>query len=112
VFDFFIQCKVYLQLLILVIESGKENTSTAMSMLLKALCEACYITTDQMTQGFVRVLDNLSDIQLDSPQAFATFDNFADVCFNQGFLPNRVLKELPGRLDCSLQDNIMSKRNF
>lgn len=83
-----------------------------MSMLLKALCEACYITTDQMTQGFVRVLDNLSDIQLDSPQAFATFDNFADVCFNQGFLPNRVLKELPGRLDCSLQDSIMSKRNF
>lgn len=89
---------MWLQMLILVIESGKEATAQAMSNLLKALYDACYITTDQMTQGFVRVLDNLTDIQLDSPLAVETFDSFADVCFKQGFLPNRVLKELPGRL--------------
>lgn len=86
-----------LQLLILVIESGKAETAVAMSKLLQSLYEACYVTSDQLTQGFVRVLDNISDIQLDAPHAYQTFDNFADVCFNKGFLPNRVLKELPGR---------------
>ena len=91
---------INLQLLVLVIESGKEQTAVAMSNLLKAFYDACYITTDQMTQGFVRVLDNLTDIQLDAPQAFNSFDNFADICFKQGFLPNRVLKELPGRSVC------------
>lgn len=88
---------ILLQLLILVIESNKEQTAEAMSNLLKTFYDACYITTDQMTQGFVRVLDNIQDIQLDAPLAYETFDKFADICFNQGFLPNRVLKELPGR---------------
>lgn len=68
-----------------------------MSNLLKALYEGGYVTSDQMAQGFVRVLDNISDIQLDVPQAYQTFDNFAEVCFSKGFLPNRVIKELPGR---------------
>ncbi|XP_067935459.1 programmed cell death protein 4-like [Watersipora subatra] len=85
------------ELLILVIESGKEQTATAMAALLKAFYDACYITSDQMAQGFVRVLDNLNDIQLDAPQAVNSFDNFADICFAKGILPNRVLKELPGR---------------
>lgn len=84
-------------MLILVIESNKEKTATTMSGLLKTLCDACYLTTDQLTQGFVRVLDNIQDIQLDAPMAYDTFDKFADICYNQGFLPNRVLKELPGR---------------
>ena len=89
---------VCLQLLILVIESTKEQTAEALSTLLKNLYDACYLTTDQLTQGFVRVLDNIQDIQLDVPKAYETFDKFADTCFNKGFLPNRVLKELPGRL--------------
>jgi len=80
-----------------VIESGKEETATRMAKLMKTLCEACYITSDQLTAGFVRVLDNIADIQLDVPHAYTTFDEFADICFNAGFLPNRVLKELPGR---------------
>lgn len=90
----------FLQLLILVIEANKQETATAMAKLLQSLYEACYVTSDQMTQGFVRVLDNISDIQLDVPHAYQTFDNFADVCFSMGFLPNRVLKELPGRSVC------------
>jgi programmed cell death protein 4 len=84
----------------MVIESGKESTATALSKLLQSLYDAGYVTSDQLTQGFVRVLDNISDIQLDVPLAYQTFDNFADICFNKGFLPNRVLKELPGRLVC------------
>jgi len=85
------------ELLILVIESTKEQTGEALSVLLKDLYDACYLTTDQLTQGFVRVLDNIQDIQLDAPKAYETFDKFADTCYNKGFLPNRVLKELPGR---------------
>ena len=65
---------VCLQLLILVIESTKEQTAEALSTLLKNLYDACYLTTDQLTQGFVRVLDNIQDIQLDVPKAYETFD--------------------------------------
>lgn len=81
----------------LVIDSGKEQTAEALAQLLKALCDACYITSDQLTQGFVRILDNIADIQLDAPHASQTFDEFSDICFAKGFLPNSVLKELPGK---------------
>ena len=54
----------------------------------------------------MRVYDNIGDISLDVPNAYALMEKFAMLCNKEGFISDALLKDLPQRyfqfLSCSL----------
>lgn len=79
------------------LEANTTSTEEALCDLLKAFDQAILITPDQMERGFLRVFDDLPDIQMDVPLAYIILDRFVDRCQKAGFLTEKVLEKMPNR---------------
>lgn len=82
---------------------GIENTKkpgelTAIANLLKALSDINLISVDQMKKGFLRLFNEIPDIHIDVPHAYATLEKFMQCCFAiKLFLPRDVINSVPSR---------------
>lgn len=79
------------------IESVSATKEEAICNLLKAFDSACILTTDQMERGFQRVFDDMADICLDVPLAYIMLDRFIDRCYKEGFLTEKIVRNMPTR---------------
>ncbi|GFS90663.1 programmed cell death protein 4 [Nephila pilipes] len=83
--------------LIMVIEDMRENSMDLMCKLFQVLASTVIVTPDQMTRGFLRVYDEMSDICIDVPQAYVVLEKFITKCNTAGFLTEEVVKKMPSR---------------
>lgn len=81
----------------MVLEDGTERAATRMCQLLKSLSDAIIITPQQMSQGFKRVFDNMTDITLDVPNAYFYLERFTEMCRTEKFMPDDVYRDVPMR---------------
>ena len=77
----------------MVIESGEEKCSAQTCALLSHL--ASVVTTDQITQGFSRILAQMPYILLDVPTAYTHHEDFAVRCTREGFCPPLYSRSCP-----------------
>ena len=61
---------LFLQAVIMVIESMHEMTEEAMCKLIQSLFRSFVITIDQLRNGFERVYDAMPEIAIDVPAAY------------------------------------------
>lgn len=80
---------------VMVIEDGTERSAERMVKFLQSLSEACYITPEQMSQGFKRVFDNMPDINLDVPNAYVILERFGEMCHRDGVMSPPTYRDLP-----------------
>jgi len=83
--------------IVMALEGNSHVREESLCGLLKALSDAIIVTPDQMEHGFLRVFDDLPDIQLDIPLAYEILHRFADRCLKAGFLNDSTLVKLPSR---------------
>ena len=84
--------------IVMVIEKMDERTAVLMSDLLKSLCNSVIITPSQMKEGFLRVYEDLPEISLDVPPAYAVLERFVNRCHCAKIVDNDIVKKLPVRL--------------
>ncbi|KAL3278458.1 hypothetical protein HHI36_013779 [Cryptolaemus montrouzieri] len=83
--------------IIMALEANKEDKEEALCRLLKCLDEAVLITPEQMERGFLRVFDDLPDIEMDVPRAYFILDRLVDRCQKAGFLTENIIQNMPNR---------------
>lgn len=83
--------------LIMVIEDMGERSMDLMCKLLKFLADSIIVTPDQMTRGFLRVYEEMPDICIDVPPAYAVLEKFVTMCQNHCFITDEVIKKMPSR---------------
>ncbi|XP_071448037.1 programmed cell death protein 4 isoform X1 [Hetaerina americana] len=84
--------------LVMTIEALNRTTEEKMCKLLKSLCSAVIITTDMMERGFLRVFEDMPDICLDVPLAYAVLERFVERCQKAGILTDEIIKKVPASL--------------
>ncbi|CAG0897625.1 unnamed protein product [Darwinula stevensoni] len=82
---------------VMAMEKMTEEAEDAMVALLKCFSDAVIITLDQMTNGFLRVYEDMPDICLDVPAAYYMLEKVVNKCQAAGFLSNDVISKLPSR---------------
>lgn len=89
---------VYEAILMGIEDTKKPDELTAIANLLKALSDINLISVDQMKKGFLRLFDEIPDIHIDVPHAYATLEKFMQSCFAvKLFLPRDVIINVPSR---------------
>lgn len=89
---------VYEAVLMSIEDTKKIDELTAIAQLLKALSDINLISVDQMKKGFLRLFDEIPDIHIDVPHAYATLEKFMQACFAAKlFLPRDVINSVPSR---------------
>lgn len=89
---------VYEAILMGIEDTKKPDELTAIAKLLKALSDINLISVDQMKKGFLRLFDEIPDIHIDVPHAYATLEKFMQSCFAvKLFLPRDVINSVPSR---------------
>jgi programmed cell death protein 4 len=83
--------------IIMVLEYGTAYTAEKMCNLLKYLADSTVLTLDQINMGFMRVFNDMTEIVLDSPNAYHTLSKFVELCFGAGFVSKSMIDELPQR---------------
>ncbi|KAF7286775.1 programmed cell death 4 [Rhynchophorus ferrugineus] len=83
--------------IVMALEANSQSTEKAICNLLKAFDTRVLITRDQLEIGFFRVFDDLPDISMDVPLAYVILDRFIDLCRNEGFLTDSIVKRFPSR---------------
>lgn len=83
--------------IIMALEANKEDTEEALCNLLRSFAREVLITTDQMERGFLRVYDDLSDIETDVPRAYFILERFVGRCRKAGFLNENIIQNMPSR---------------
>jgi len=83
--------------IVMVLEESTRRAAESMSKLLESLCKSYVVSADQLKLGAHRVFDNMGDIVLDVPNAFALLDDFASICAERRVFSDDLLKSLPER---------------
>lgn len=83
--------------IVMVMEDSTSRAAESMARLLESLCKACIVSSDQLKLGANRVFDNMADIVLDVPNAFALLEDFAAICVSKGVFAEDLLAEMPER---------------
>lgn len=83
--------------IVMALEANSETTEKAICSLLKAFDSSVLITRDQLERGFFRVFDDLPDICMDVPLAYVILDRFIDLCRQEGFLTDNIIRRFPSR---------------
>jgi programmed cell death protein 4 len=83
--------------IVMAIEAMQENVEESICRLLKSLFNSCLVTPDQMKRGFLRVFEDLPDICLDVPAAYALIDRFVTRAQRHGFIGEDVVRQVPTR---------------
>lgn len=89
---------VYEAILMGIEDTKKNDELLAIAQLLKAMSDINLISVDQMKKGFLRLFDEIPDIHIDVPHAYATLEKFMQSCFAiKLFLPRDVINSVPSR---------------
>lgn len=89
---------VYEAILMGIEDTKKLDELIAIATLLKALSDINLISVDQMKKGFLRLFDEIPEIHIDVPHAYATLEKFMQSCFAvKLFLPRDVINRVPSR---------------
>lgn len=89
---------VYEAILMGIEDTKKSDELTAIAKLLKSLSDINLISVDQMRKGFLRLFNEIPDIHIDVPLAYATLERFMQSCFEvKLFLPRDVINSVPSR---------------
>lgn len=89
---------VYEAILMGIEDTKKLDDLTAIAKLLKALSDINLISVDQMKKGFLRLFNEIPEIHVDVPHAYATLEKFMQSCFAiKLFLPGDVIDRVPSR---------------
>ena len=89
---------VYEAILMSIEDIKKPDDLTAIANLLKALSDINLISVDQMKKGFLRLFNEIPEIHIDVPHAYATLEKFMQRCFAvKLFLPGDVIDRVPSR---------------
>lgn len=89
---------VYEAILMGIEDTKKPDELTAIAQLLKALADINLISVDQLKKGFLRLFDEIPEIHIDVPHAYATLEKFMQSCFAvKLFLPRDVINSVPSR---------------
>lgn len=89
---------VYEAILMGIEDTKRPEELTAIAKLLKALSDINLISVDQMKKGFIRLFNEIPDIHIDVPHAYATLERFMQSCFAvKLFLPHDVINSVPSR---------------
>jgi len=83
--------------IVMVLEESTRRAAESMSKLLESLCKSYVVSADQLKLGAHRVFDNMGDIVLDVPNAFALLDDFASICAERRVFSDDLLESLPER---------------
>jgi len=83
--------------IVMVLEESTRRAAESMSKLLESLCKSYVVSAEQLKLGAHRVFDNMGDIVLDVPNAFALLDDFASICAERRVFSDDLLKSLPER---------------
>jgi len=83
--------------IVMVLEQSTPRAAETMAKLLESLCKSYVVSADQLKQGSKRVFDNMGDIVLDVPNAFALLEDFASLCLEKNVFNEDLLKEMPER---------------
>ena len=79
---------------VMAIEAMKEE---AICDLLKHLYDACIVSPEQMEQAFQRIFDDMPDIVIDVPLAYAMLDRVVERCSRAKILSDKIIKGVPTR---------------
>ncbi|KAM3956847.1 programmed cell death protein 4-like [Aphomia sociella] len=82
---------------LLAVEAINSSVEEQLCTFLAELRRCVIVTPDQMDQGFLRVLEDMSDIVLDVPLAYIMLDRFMERCQQKFRLGDTVLKRVPTR---------------
>ncbi|XP_041968663.1 programmed cell death protein 4 [Aricia agestis] len=82
---------------LLAVESINTNVEEQLCNFLAELRRSVIVTPDQMDHGFLRVVEDMSDIVLDVPLAYIVLDRFVERCQQRFRLGDVVLKRMPTR---------------
>ncbi|XP_050676495.1 programmed cell death protein 4 [Leptidea sinapis] len=82
---------------LLALEAINTGVEEQLSTFLAELRRCVLLTPDQMDRGFLRVLEDMSDIVLDVPLAYIMLDRFVERCQQKFRLGDHVLKRMPTR---------------
>lgn len=83
--------------IVMVLENSTRRAAETMAKLLESLCKTIVVSADQLKLGAKRVFDNMGDIVLDVPNAFALLEDFATICLEKRVFTEDLLKEMPER---------------
>ncbi|XP_068625781.1 programmed cell death protein 4 [Battus philenor] len=82
---------------LLAVEAINSSVEEQLCTFLAELRRCVIVTPDQMDRGFLRVLEDMSDIVLDVPLAYIMLDRFVERCQHKFRLGEEVLKRMPTR---------------
>ncbi|XP_045540933.1 programmed cell death protein 4 [Papilio machaon] len=82
---------------LLAVEAINSSVEDQLCTFLAELRRCVIVTPDQMDRGFLRVLEDMSDIVLDVPLAYIMLDRFVERCQMKFRLGDEVLKRMPTR---------------
>ncbi|XP_038221072.1 programmed cell death protein 4 [Zerene cesonia] len=82
---------------LLAVEAINSSVEDQLCTFLAELRRCVIVTPDQMDRGFLRVLEDMSDIVLDVPLAYIMLDRFVERCQQRFRLGEPVLKRMPTR---------------
>ncbi|XP_028157159.1 programmed cell death protein 4 isoform X2 [Ostrinia furnacalis] len=82
---------------LLAVESINSSVEEQLCTFLAELRRCVIVSPDQMDRGFLRVLEDMSDIVLDVPLAYIMLDRFMERCQRKFRLGDHVLKRAPTR---------------
>ncbi|XP_034838155.1 programmed cell death protein 4 [Maniola hyperantus] len=82
---------------LLAVEAINSSVEEQLCTFLAELRRSVIVTPDQMDRGFLRVLEDMSDIVLDVPLAYIMLDRFVERCQSRIQLGANVLERMPTR---------------
>lgn len=82
---------------LLAVEAINSSVEEQLCTFLAELSRCVIVSPDQMDRGFLRVLEDMSDIVLDVPLAYIMLDRFLERCQHKFRLGDAVLKRVPTR---------------
>ncbi|XP_045781500.1 programmed cell death protein 4 [Maniola jurtina] len=82
---------------LLAVEAINSSVEEQLCTFLAELRRCVIVTPDQMDRGFLRVLEDMSDIVLDVPLAYIMLDRFVERCQSRIQLGANVLERMPTR---------------
>ncbi|XP_058972688.1 programmed cell death protein 4-like isoform X1 [Pocillopora verrucosa] len=83
--------------IIMTLEDEHDRVMTLMKNLLQFFSNTNIVKPDQIKNGFQRVFDSFSDIQLDIPHAHTLLEKFTDMCARDGIIPISFTMKVPSR---------------
>lgn len=83
--------------IVLAVEASNEETENSIVKLLKFFADSTVITTDQLKNGVLRVLDDLDDICLDVPNAGQLLERLGNKFKSAGLIDESLYQKIPAR---------------